>query len=258
LFGSIVGLSLGLTGGGGAIFAVPLLVYGLSLAPREAVGISLASVGAMAAVGAAARWRKRQVEPLTALWFAIAGMASAPVGVMLAKQIPDQALLTMFSILMFVVALRMWRRASRGNSHADDPTAACRREPEGALRLTSRCAVVLVLLGLATGLIAGMFGVGGGFVIVPALVLMTHMSMQRAIGTSLVVIAMISAAGVSASLLNGADFSAGTATLFSLGGVVGMLAGTEIGKRLSTPALQRTFAIAIATVALFVVFRSNV
>jgi uncharacterized membrane protein YfcA len=102
-FGAVVGLSLGLTGGGGAIFAVPLLVYGLSIEPRQAVGISLAAVGATSLAGFLGRWKAGQVEIQTGLIFAIAGMIGAPIGSWLSARIPAALLLTLFALLMLVV-----------------------------------------------------------------------------------------------------------------------------------------------------------
>ena len=111
LFGCVVGFALGLTGGGGGIFAVPLLVYGLAVAPREAVGISLASVGGTALFGAVPRMVRGEVELRTGLLFAVAGMLGAPIGSYLSTLVPENVLLVMFAVLMFVVAQRMWSKA---------------------------------------------------------------------------------------------------------------------------------------------------
>jgi uncharacterized membrane protein YfcA len=262
LLGAIVGFSLGLTGGGGAIFAVPLLVYGLAVAPSEAVGISLASVGAMSAVGLLGRWRTGHVEPKTGLIFAVAGMLGTPVGSWLAGQIPSQLLLLLFAVLMLVVAARMWTGARRAQElfacapDEEDAGPTCRRDPEGVLRLTSRCAGLLALIGIGTGVLAGLFGVGGGFVIVPALVVFSGMSIHRAVGTSLLVITLISIAGVASHLLMGRSISLPTTLLFVAGGAIGMGSGILASHRLSGPALQRTFAIAIIAVALLVIAKN--
>jgi uncharacterized protein len=194
LFGALVGVALGLTGGGGSLLAVPLLVYGLAIPPREAFGISLAAVGATALTGLIPRIRKGQVEIGTGALFASAGMAAAPIGTRIAQFIPDTVLLTMFSLLMLAVATQMWRKPQSMN--ADQPLASCeadadgptcRRTPEGRLLLTSKCAMLLVAVGLVTGFLSGMFGVGGGFVIVPALILFSGMAIHRAVATSLLV-----------------------------------------------------------------------
>jgi uncharacterized protein len=261
-FGAVVGLSLGLTGGGGAIFAVPLLVYGLSINPRQAVGISLAAVGATALVGFLGRWKAGQVEVQTGLIFAVAGMIGAPVGSWLTAKIPEALLLTLFALLMLVVAARMWRKASAPNitpniptDTADGPT--CRRDAEGVLRLNSPCAVLLGILGVLTGVLAGLFGVGGGFIIVPALVLFSGMAIHRAVGTSLLVITLISASGVASHLWAGREIPLDTTLLFVAGGVFGMLAGIWVSRYLSGDALQKVFAVAIVAVAVFVIGRTT-
>lgn len=266
IFGGIVGFSLGLTGGGGAIFAVPLLVYGLGVAPREAVGISLASVGATSFVGFLGRWRAKQVEIRTGLVFAVAGMLGAPVGSWLSGLIPETVLLTLFAILMLIVAVRMWSKAtataiagvsvacSTDELEIDGPT--CRRDRDGNLLLTSKCAWLLMVVGVATGVLSGLFGVGGGFVIVPALVLFSGMAIHRAVGTSLLVITLVSISGIASYLFSGRTISVETTGWFVGGGVVGMFLGNLAGRRLSGPVLQKVFALAIVAVAVFVIVRT--
>lgn len=262
LFGAVIGLSLGLTGGGGAIFAVPLLVYGIGLPAREAVPISLAAVGATSLVGFLHRWRWGDVEIRTGLWFAFAGMLGAPVGTWLAGLLPDAVLLLAFAGLMVFVAIRLWRQAAPTPLPAPQCAAAaqdgpaCQRDATGALRLTSRCAVLLLVVGVLTGVLSGLFGVGGGFVIVPALVLFSGMPIHRAVGTSLLVIALVSVSGVAAQFWAGRALAPVVTVLFVAGGVAGLFAGQRISRRLSGPALQKTFVIAILAVAAFVIVRN--
>lgn len=261
VYGAVVGLSLGLTGGGGAIFAVPLLVYGLDVPLREAVGISLAAVGATALVGFLRRWHSGQVEVRTGFLFALAGMAGAPIGTWLSGFINDAVLLILFSGLMALVAFRLWRQAARPRIAAlscgtESKGPACRRDSAGALMLTSRCAMLLIAVGIATGVLAGLFGVGGGFVIVPALVLFSGMAIHRAIGTSLMVIALVSASGVTSHLWTRGAFPMELAALFVTGGIAGLLAGQAIAGRLSGPMLQRVFAAAMLLVAAFMIVRN--
>jgi len=267
LFGAIVGFALGLTGGGGGIFAVPLLVYGLAVAPREAVGISLAAVGGTALFGAVSRLRQGEVEIRTGLLFAVAGMLGAPVGAYLSKLIPEQALLVMFALLMFVVAFRMWSKAKNPSvasgvcvteSEPATDRSTCQRDEDGQLRLTSKCAWLLAAVGLLTGLLAGMFGVGGGFVIVPALVLFSGMKIHRAVGTSLFVIVLISVSGVASHLAAGNSLSLQIATLFMIGGFAGMWPGGVVAQRLKGSTLQKTFSIAVVLVAIFMILKSTV
>lgn len=263
IFGAVVGLSLGLTGGGGAIFAVPLLVYAMGVDAREAVAISLAAVGATSFVGFLHRWKLGEVEPRTGLLFAVAGMCGAPVGTWVASRIPEAVLLLLFAGLMVIVAVRIWRQASlpiqrsvacATSEHTDGP--ACQRDAAGSLILTSRCAVLLLIVGVFTGVLSGLFGVGGGFVIVPALILFSGMSIHRAVGTSLMVIALVSVSGLASQIWAGHAISPEITTLFVLGGIGGLFTGQQIGRRLSGPGLQKVFAVAILAVATFVIIRN--
>ena len=265
LFGVFVGIALGLTGGGGSLLAVPLLVYGLEIAPREAFGISLAAVGATALLGVVPRIRAGQVEVGTGVVFAGAGMFGAPLGTWVAGLISETMLLTLFSVLMLVVAWQMWT-TSQPNSEKSLQSASdreirpppCQRSADGKLRLTSRCAMMLAIGGLITGLLSGMFGVGGGFVIVPALVLITGMSIHRAIATSLLVIVWVSISGVASHFAAGRGISLEVTGLFVLGGVIGMSLGGRVSKRLPAPLLEKAFAAGIAAVAIFIVSKTLV
>lgn len=266
-FGAVVGFSLGLTGGGGSIFAVPLLVYGLGVRTREAIGVSLAAVGATALVGGLRRLAHGEVEVRTGLLFAAAGMLGAPGGSWLGRRVPEGILLLLFAVLMVLVAVRMWVQASRrpeetralrGSSAAspDEAGPSCRRDPNGRLHLNSRCFGVLVIAGLAAGVLSGLFGVGGGFVIVPALVLVTGMGIHRAVATSLLVIALVSASGVASYVAAGSPLPLSLTGLFVAGGLAGMEAGTLVGRRLGGPGLQKLFASAMVAVAAFIVLKS--
>lgn len=269
-FGALVGLSLGLTGGGGSIFAVPLLVFGMGVAPREAIGVSLIAVGATAMTGGLRRLGRGEVELGTGLLFAASGMLGAPVGSWLGGFVSDGLLLTLFATLMTLVAARMWFKAAarpdeageirasfRPRGEGGEPTGpACRRDPEGRLQFTSRCLVVLAAAGAITGVLAGLFGVGGGFVIVPALVLAGGLDIQRAVATSLPVIALVSASGAVARLASEPSPRLDLIVLFVLGGVIGMELGAWLGRRLGGPRLQKFFAASMVGVAAFIVIET--
>lgn len=267
LFGCIVGFALGMTGGGGGVFAVPLLVYGLAIPAREAVGISLAAVGGTALFGALPRLLHGDVELRTGLLFAVAGMLGAPLGSYLSTRIPEHVLLGLFAILMLVVASRMWSKARNPKlasgmctteSTPDETPSTCKRDRDGKLHLTSQCARLLLFVGLLTGVLSGLFGVGGGFVIVPALVLFSGMAIHQAVGTSLFVIVLVSISGVAAHVANGNDLSIETSFQFLIGGFVGMWLGSILAKRLEGATLQKTFSIAVVLVAIFVIIKSTV
>jgi uncharacterized protein len=267
LFGCGVGFAMGLTGGGGGVFAVPMLVYGLAIGPREAVGISLAAVGGTALSGVVPRLIRGDVELRTGLLFAVAGMIGAPAGSYLSTLLPESLLLAMFGFLMLFVAWRMWSKIRNPGlatgmcaeeSEPIEDHSACQRDEQGALRMTSKCARLLLLVGLLTGVLSGMFGVGGGFVIVPALVLFSGMEIHRAVGTSLLVIFLISISGVTSFLVSGRELSLDTTLQFLIGGLVGIWLGGLVAKRLNGPTLQKIFASAVVFVAMFVIVKSVV
>ena len=266
LFGFAIGLALGLTGGGGSVFAVPLLVYGLGTPLHEAVVISLAAVGATALGGGLARLPDGQAEPRTAVMFGLFGIVGAPLGAWLHPRFPEAVLLAGFALLMLIVAARMWRQASHdpeatrliragGDPSGDLAGPVCRYDASGQLQFTSRCAMRLTLAGTLTGLLSGLFGVGGGFLIVPALVLVASLPMRRAVATSLWVIAIISVIGLLSHVVAGHRLDVGTTTGFVLGGLGGMALGIAVGRRIAGPVLQKLFAGMIVAVAVFMLVR---
>lgn len=265
IFGAVVGLSLGLTGGGGAIFAVPLLVYGLQVPAKDAVLISLIAVGTTSFVGFLHRWQLKQVDFKSGFIFAGAGMLGAPIGAWLATLLPDVALMIMFALLMLFVAIRMWQQANKkdlvqeispDSTENNTDKTACQRDTQGRLKLNTRCALLLLGLGIFVGIQTGLFGVGGGFLIVPALVLFSGIPILHAVGTSLLVISLISSSGIVSQLYSGRVVSVEITSLFILGGIVGLFLGQLIGQRISASLLQKIFAIAILFVALFVLIRN--
>ncbi len=238
-YGVVVGVSLGLTGGGGSIFAVPLLIYGLSVEARTAIGLSLAAVGVTAGFGAALRLKKREVEALPGVIFAFGGMAFAPLGVWIGRFIPPAMLLCVFALLMAFVGWRMWS----GKAETDGATGSC--VSRGGRGLRPGCHLRLIAAGAAAGVLSGLFGIGGGFIIVPALLYVTGTSIHRAVATSLLAIFLISIAGVAANLLQGQAFPMPVSALFVVGGFLGMLVGGGVRSRLSGPALRKVFATAM-------------
>lgn len=248
--GFVVGVSLGLTGGGGSIFAVPLLVYVLHLAPGVAIGLSLAMVGLTAGFGAGLRLGKSEIDWRAGLVFAAAGMLVAPAGAWIGRRLPAAVLLTAFAVLMLVVGIRMWRRRPAGGT----TPGACLRTGGG--RPGWGCYGRLAAAGTAAGVLSGLFGVGGGFIIVPALLYVTGMGVHRAIATSLLVIFLISLAGVAASLTHGQNWPWQLAGFFLVGGLGGMTSGSVIRNRLPPRQLQKVFAIAMWFVAAFMLAKN--
>ncbi len=261
-FGALVGLALGLTGGGGSIFAVPLLIYGLGISPHAATTVSLAAVGLTAFAGAVDGARAGLLETRPALVFAMTGIIAAPAGVALSRQASGTAIVIGFAILMLVIATKMWTdarshpteactvRAGLTVSAQSETGPVCRYSQDGKLHLNSRCSATLAFCGLAVGALSGFFGVGGGFLIVPALLLITQMSIRRAVATSLLVIGLIGAAGVLASWWQDRAVDWSLAGLFALGGLGGMGLGRLLAARLAGALLQRLFALAMAGVGI--------
>ena len=257
IFGAITGLALGLTGGGGTMLALPFLIYGLGLPAHDAVAVSLVAVGAMALVGALARLRAHQLQLHLGVLFAIAGMLGAPIGALLAHLLSDLVLTISFAVLTLLVAVRLWQRA-----HGPLPTdsaplpdsallrhAACRFDPTGKLRLTSHCLRLLIPTGFATGIISGLFGVGGGFVVVPALVLIAGIDIRQATATSLLVVALVSLSGAVGAFAGGVRVDPVLVAAFAGAGVVGLEIGSRFGRRLPERLVQRGFSVVLVLVA---------
>jgi len=255
VLGVIVGLSLGLTGGGGALLALPFLSYGVGLPPQEAVAVALTATGVIAAAGAVHRWRSGgEIELRAGVVFALSGMLFAPLGAALGLRISPALLLGAFTGLMMLVAVLMWRAAARsgGAVPGKEPkkNVPCQSASTGSLKLNSRCAAALLAAGVITGILAGLFGVGGGFLIVPALLLVSGMNLRRAVATSLLVIALISVAGVAAFVWQGRFAEPLLAAAFTGGGLAGLWAATLAASRLPQPVMQRVFAALLFGLAL--------
>ena len=249
-YGLLVGVSLGLTGGGGSIFAVPLLIYGLGVPVGASIGLSLAAVGITAGFGAALRLRAKEVDLRAGLVFAVAGMVLAPAGSGLGAKLPAPLLLSAFAVLMAIVGTRMWW----GKPGAAIEPGPCVRRPGGGLG--PGCYARLTAAGCVAGLMSGLFGVGGGFIIVPALLYVTGMSIHRAVATSLLVIFLISLSGVAAHVAHGQQFPMPVTVLFIGGGFAGMFAGNALRTRLPAPMLQKVFAVGMWIVAAYMLARN--
>jgi uncharacterized membrane protein YfcA len=243
-FGLAVGLSLGLVGGGGSILAVPILVYVLGEDVKDATTASLLIVGATALAGAADHARRGRVRVRTAWFFGTAGGLGALAGTALNRVASSGTILFLFALLLLAAAYGMLRRA-------DDV-----ERPERRVR-GRRLWLEIVPAGLAVGVLTGFFGVGGGFVIVPALVLLLGLPMQVAVGTSLLVIGLTSAAALAAHLSTGSvDWA--VALPFTAAGVAGAIAGARVAARVSSVGLRRAFAVLLAAVAVFLLVANAV
>ena len=247
----VVGVSLGLFGSGGSILTVPVLIYLLHHTDKVAIAESLAIVGAVALIGAIPYARARLVDWRTAILFGLPGMAGTYLGAWIAAYVAGYVQLLVFAGVMLLAALQMWRR-SRGSTATMRST---RRESD------HRSIVRIGADGLLVGTLTGFVGVGGGFLIVPALVLLGGLSMRAAVATSLVIIAMKSGAGfvkyldVLSAIDAHVDWS--TIALFIVLGVVGTFAGRVLNARVNQRALQRGFALFLVVMAGFILVKES-
>lgn len=232
-----VGVVLGLLGGGGSILTVPLLVYVAGMPTREAIATSLLVVGVTAAAAAVPHARAGNVRWGTGLLFGAAGMVGAYLGGLAGTVLPEALLLGAFGVLMAVTAAAMLRK-SAGDGSEPAPAARARR-------------VRIVLDGLVVGLVTGLVGAGGGFLVVPALVLLGGLGMRAAIGTSLVVVAMKSLAGL-AGYLTAVELDLGLAGAVTLAAVLGSVLGGMLTGRIAPGLLREGFAWFVAAMAVFV------
>ncbi|HEY9263489.1 MAG TPA: sulfite exporter TauE/SafE family protein [Mycobacterium sp.] len=242
LAGAVIGALLGLLGGGGSILAVPALVYVIHLDVRHAIPISLIVTATASAVGALPKVRVGQVQWRLAGVFALTGIPATFAGAAIGKLLPQPALLIGFAAVMVVAGWRMLR-------DEDGTGTACTVGDDGIN--WRRCAPRSIPAGLVVGLLTGLFGVGGGFLIIPALVLMLGVEMPIAIGTSLVIIVANSVAGFVAHIGDaGIDWSI-TAAFVGTAVATSLVAG-HLGTRVDTTRLQRWFAYLVFAVAGYV------
>lgn len=259
--GLLIGLSLGALGGGGSILTVPALVYVLGQDPRAATTSSLLIVGATALIALVPHARAGRVRAAQGLLFGALGTAGSIAGSALSSRVAPQVLLTAFAGLMLLVAGLMLRRPRAGYGsaaiNAFDPSieSMITLRP----RLTCNCPRVLRLLLTATavGLLTGFFGVGGGFVLVPALVLALGFPIPTAIGTSLLVIAVNSATALAARVGSGiTELDWRLIGVFTAAAITGSLSGGRIASRANPRQLTRAFALLLVLVALYTASRN--
>lgn len=246
LLAALMGISLGLLGGGGSILAVPILKYALGFGAKEAIASSLAVVGATSLFGAASHWREGRVRLGTGLVFGLVAMAGAFLGAKyLAPFLSGATQLALFGVVMLVAAFFMLREGG--------PAKDALGTEKGSLARTYL--LLLFALGGAVGILTGLVGVGGGFLIVPALVLLAKVPMKEAVGTSLLVIALNSFAGF-AGYLGEVSFEWGPMALFAVLAVAGSFAGTYLVRFVPQGALKCSFAVFLIIMAAFILYEN--
>lgn len=247
IFGAVVGLALGLVGAGGSILTVPALIYGLGLNVREAVPASLALVGSIAATGALTHYRQGTLRLTVALRFGAAGVLGALLGARLSNLVSPRLLLSLFALLMMAAAISLARRDAT-TEEADKPPA----------HFDHPHWIKLTLTGLGVGLLTGFFGVGGGFIIVPALALFLGLPTRQAVGTSLVVITINCAAGLLGHLTRGQKFDLVPLLVFAGAGFSATTVGAQLAGRWPAARLSKVFAVVVAGVGVYLLVRNGV
>lgn len=240
--GLAIGVCLGALGGGGAVLALPVLVYVLGEEVHAATTASLAVVVAAALAGGAAQASRAQVCWPQVGAFTPGALAGVVAGTLASEAVGGEVLLLGFVPVLLAAAAFTWHRAGAGDGGEKScPPLDRRRTMAG---------------GLVVGALTGFFGVGGGFLVVPLLALAMGFPLRRAIGTSLVIVGFVSLAGLTAHLWRGADVDAGPTAAMALGCALGALAGARIGVSLPQRTLGRAFALVLAAVGMYVVLAS--
>ncbi|KSU51844.1 MULTISPECIES: sulfite exporter TauE/SafE family protein [unclassified Gordonia (in: high G+C Gram-positive bacteria)] len=266
--GILIGLSLGALGGGGSILTVPALVYLLAVEPQSATSASLIIVGITSIIAAVSHARALHVRWRAAAVFGILGSVTAFGGSILNRSVDPQILLLAFAALMIVAAGAMLRRTRRGHdtdlptpnpaeTPGTRPSAVAVATKPAKVKITASQVVKLVASALVVGFLTGFLGVGGGFLIVPALVLALGYSMPVAVGTSLVIISITSAGAFIERLGTGAAIPWEIVVPFTLAAIAGSFAGKVISDKVTATTLTRSFAALLLAVAVYVTVQAS-
>lgn len=241
----LVGLSLGVMGGGGSILTVPIFVYVLGFETKPSIAMSLAVVGVVSLVGAYSHWRAGNVNLRIAGIFGAVAMAATFAGARLSAFMSGTTQLLIFAVVMLAAAFFMFRGQKPGEA--------------GASAVESESAPVrlglIAMQAVAVGVLSGIVGVGGGFLIVPALVLLGKVPMKQAVGTSLLIISLNSVAGF-AGYLGQVEVEWGFMALFTGVAVVGIIVGSRLVKYVSQGALKRGFAVFLVFMAGWILYQN--
>lgn len=238
-----IGLVLGLLGSGGSILTVPVLVYLAHVPEKMAIAESLAIVGTIALFGMLPHWRQGHVVWRRVALFGGGGLAGAYLGATLAQWIPGAVQLVLFAVVMIAAAFAMFRGRPQSDGGSERSIPAWR----------------VAALGVVVGIMTGLVGVGGGFLIVPALVLLVGLPMHDAVGTSLAIIVLNSAAGfakyVDVLAARGASVDWRLIALFAAVGVAGSFVGNLVGRHVDQHQLRRGFAVFLVVMGGFILVR---
>ena len=254
--GFLIGVSLGALGGGGSILAVPVLVYAAGQTPQQATASSLILVAATSLLGIAPHWKARHVRLIPGLLFSLAGVTASILGSTLNERANQNLLLLAFSVLMLIAAGAMARSLHRHRNQLAPDCDVPDAEPT-AVAVDAGTVIKVILAGSVVGILTGFFGVGGGFVIVPAFVLALGFTMPEAIGTSLLVIVINSLVALS-SRLDGGNIDWAVIIPFGIASLSGVLVGGRIAGHQDPDKLQRWFVALLVAVAVYTAVRSAI
>ncbi|AQX15446.1 hypothetical protein BCR15_04035 [Tessaracoccus lapidicaptus] len=251
---ALVGLVMGALGGGGAIITVPVLVYLAQQPPAAAMVGSLIVVSATATAGLIGHWRARLVRLGEGVAFAALGSAGAVAGSLLSMQVPGQLLMALFAVLLLIVAGLMTKKFLRPSpTPPRDVPPMIGGDPR---RVNWRQVAVVTATATGVGMLTGFFGVGGGFAIVPALVMVLGFSMQQAVATSLLVIVLNSLVALATRLTVAVDVDWALIGWFSVVAAAGAILGGRLGRRLPARTLGLGFATLLAVTAVLILTQS--
>lgn len=242
----VVGFVLGLLGGGGSVLTVPILIYALHVPVKLAIATSLCVVGLVAFIGFLSHWRQKTVAPKVAFAFGPPAVVAAYAGAKIAKHVPPTAQLVLFAVVGLAGSVLMLRGTFRKS------TSAVSDEYE--FSADRRTLLLLALEGLGVGLLTGLIGIGGGFLIVPALVLVAKLPMRLAIGTSLLVITMNALSGFAGNI-GVVPIDWNLIVWFTAVAAVGSIIGSAISKRAPQRHLKQIFGVLLIGVSLYVLYR---
>ena len=238
--GMIVGLILALTGAGGGILSVPLLVFILHLPMQVASPIGLLAVGLASGLGALLGLRRGIVRYRAATLMGVSGMLAAPIGILIAQYVPNQPLLLTFAFILLYNAARTFIQPSPVALQPGQLACALKKD-DVHLNWTFRCVRTIAGIGFVSGLLSGLVGVGGGFVIIPSLTRHTQLDIRSIQATSLAVITLVSVSGVSAAALHG-SLSWPVAIPFATGSIAGLLVGQMWANKMHPQTIKYLFA----------------
>lgn len=245
--GILIGLILGLTGAGGGILAVPALMASQGWSVAEAAPVALLAVAMATLVGTLQGLKQGIVRYKAAIWIALLSIPMAHVGIQLATQINPAVLTVIFAVVMLLVAYRLFKSQLSDFAHAP-----CQVNPDtGKFIWNFKSASILGAIGLLAGLLTGLLGVGGGFVLVPALRQASNLKLGSIIATSLLIIFLVSSVSIALHVYDGFHYPLQTSLVFVLACVVGMLFGRGLINRIPSQMVQRVFASLLLLVSVY-------